>query len=44
MYAQLKGTIDFMLGDQGWDKFERNDRGSRETDEPGVEDGQRRAA
>lgn len=29
MFAQLKGSIDFLLGDQSWDKFERNDRGSR---------------
>ena len=28
MFAQLKGTVDFLLGDRSWNKFERNDRGS----------------
>ena len=26
MFAQLKGTIDFLLGDRRWYKFDRNDR------------------
>lgn len=41
MFAQLKGTIDFLLGDRRWNKFERNDRGS---DRPAVESLDDRAA
>ena len=28
MFAQLKGTIDFLLGDRRWNKFDRNNRDS----------------
>ena len=41
MFAQLKGTIDFLLGDRGWNKFERNNRASHG---PVVESMDRRAA
>ena len=41
MWAQLKGTVDFLRGDRRWNKFERNDRGSLS---PEVEPKDRRAA
>jgi hypothetical protein len=26
IFAQAKGTLDFLRGDKSWNKFERNDR------------------
>jgi biofilm PGA synthesis N-glycosyltransferase PgaC len=31
MYAGIRGTLQFMKGDRGWDKFERNVRGETRT-------------
>ena len=41
MFAQLKGTVDFLRGDRSWNKFERNNRGARS---PVAEPVDRRAA
>ena len=41
MFAQLKGSVDFLLGDRRWNKFERN---SRDSHASGVKPTDRKAA
>ena len=39
MFAQLKGTIDFLLGNKNWDRFERNDRSALSPDVSPIDSG-----